>query len=119
MGLLCICSKVAEESVRICVYCTLPREYQAHIENVPGRTNMTTHKTPNEIKSEIIEWLKETRYASTYLEALSGGKANFIYRARLSKALEDGTTDVVVKHGEAYMAKFPCNELTIGRCVCN
>lgn len=80
---------------------------------------MTTQNTPDEIKSEVFESLKKTRYASTSLKSLSGGNANFIYLSRLSKSLEDATAYVVVKHGEAYMAAFPENNLTIDRCVCN
>jgi hypothetical protein len=78
---------------------------------------MATPKTAGEIKSEIFEWLKGMRYASTSLEPLSGGSANFIYRADLSTPLEDGTTDVLVKHGEGYMAVAPANRISTDRCV--
>lgn len=80
---------------------------------------MATPKTPNETKSEVFEWLKGTRYESISLEPILGGQANFIYRACLSKPLEDGTTDVLVKHGEGYMARHPANKLTTDRCVCS
>jgi len=73
----------------------------------------------DQIKAQVFEWLKGTQYASTSLESLSGGQANFIYRAHLSTPLEDGTTYVLVKHGEGYMAKHPDNKLTIDRCVSN
>jgi hypothetical protein len=78
---------------------------------------MAAVKTPDEIESEVLEWLKATRYASTSLERLTGGNANFVYRARLSEPLEDGTADVVVKHGEAYIARYPVNKQSTDRCV--
>ena len=78
---------------------------------------MATPKTTDEIKSEVFEWLKGTRYASTSLEPLLGGSANFIYRAHLSEPLEDGTAEVLVKHGEGYMASHPANKLATDRCV--
>jgi hypothetical protein len=80
---------------------------------------MAAPKTAEEIKSEIFEWLKKTKYAATSLEPLPGGSANFIYRAKLSTPLEDGTTDVLVKHGEGYMAVAPANKISTERCVSN
>ena len=76
---------------------------------------MAAPKTAEEIKSEIFEWLKKTKYAATSLEPLSGGSANFIYRAKLATPLEDGTTDVLVKHGEGYMAVAPANRISTER----
>jgi hypothetical protein len=78
---------------------------------------MAAPKTSDEIKTEIFKWVKGTRYASISLEPLSGGSANFIYRAHLSTSLEDGTTDVLVKHGEGYMAVAPANKISTNRCV--
>jgi hypothetical protein len=80
---------------------------------------MAASKTSGEIKSEIFEWLKKTKYAAISLEPLSGGSANFIYRARLTTPLKDGTTDVLVKHGEGYMAVAPANKISTERCVSN
>ena len=82
-------------------------------------TNMATQSLADRINSEVFEWLKGTPYAAASLEPLSGGSANFLYRARLSKPLEDGTTDVLVKHGEAYMAVAPENKMATERCVWN
>ena len=76
-----------------------------------------TPKTPEEIQSEVFNSLQDSQYASTSIETLTGGAANFIYRANLSKPLKDGTTDVLVKHGEGYMAIAPANKISIGRCV--
>ena len=78
---------------------------------------MAEAKTPEKIKSDVLEWLMSTRYASTSLETLSGGSANFVYRARLSDPLEDGTTEVIVKHGEGHMRVPPYNKVSVDRCV--
>jgi hypothetical protein len=78
---------------------------------------MAAPKSADEIKSEIFEWLKGTKYVSISLEPLSGGNANFIYRAQLSTPLEDGMTNVLIKHGEGYMAVAPANKISIDRCV--
>jgi len=80
---------------------------------------MAARNTPEEVKSEVFEWLNGTPYTSTTLESISGGSANFIYRAHLSKPLKDGTTDVLVKHSEDYMATDLTNKITVDRCVCN
>ncbi|KAI0127474.1 kinase-like domain-containing protein [Xylariales sp. AK1849] len=72
-----------------------------------------------EIKSEILRWLEGTRFASASLEPLSGSTANFIYRAHLVEPLDDAasTTDVLVKHGEGYVANHPDFKLTTFRCL--
>jgi hypothetical protein len=80
---------------------------------------MAAPKTAEEIKSEIFEWLKKTKYEATSLDPLSGGSANFIYRAKLATPLQDGTTDVLLKHGEGYMAVAPANKISTERCVSN
>lgn len=74
-------------------------------------------QTADQIQSKAFEWLKGTPFASTSLEPLTGGTANFVYRAHLAKPLDDGTTDVLVKHGEGYVANSPDFQLTTSRCV--
>jgi len=76
-----------------------------------------TPKTTDEIKSEVFDFLRNTRFASTSLDPLPGGAANFIYRATLSTHLDNGTTEVLIKHGEPYMAVASENKISIGRCV--
>lgn len=79
---------------------------------------MFSHReTSQDTCLKLFAWLNNTRYAASSLEPLIGGQANFTYRAKLLNPLEDGTTDVVVKHGEPYMARHPVNEITTHRCV--
>ncbi|KAF6815315.1 phosphotransferase enzyme family protein [Colletotrichum sojae] len=71
---------------------------------------------PGDVANSIRTSLAGTPYAVSSLEPLAGGLSNFTYRAALTRGLEDGSTDVLVKHGEAYMAKFPENPITTDRC---
>ncbi|KAM0425978.1 hypothetical protein ACHAPT_008917 [Fusarium lateritium] len=72
--------------------------------------------TFNDTRLKVFAWLNTTRYAASSLEPLIGGQANFTYHAKLLAPLEDGTAEVVVKHGEPYMARHPANAITTQRC---
>jgi hypothetical protein len=78
---------------------------------------MSEEKTRQEIEDAIRTELEGTLYAVSALEPLTGGTANFIYRARLQNPLPDGSTEVVLKHGEAYVARHPGFKLQMVRCV--
>ena len=78
---------------------------------------MATRPDAEEIKRRTIEALKGTRYESSDLVPLTGGTANYIYRAHLVTPLEDGTADVAIKHGEGFIASSPDFALTTNRCV--
>jgi len=69
------------------------------------------------IDSKVQKSLEGTLFASSNLKKLEGGSVNWIYHAPLDKPLEDGTTEVAVKHGEPYMATKPEFELNFVRCV--
>ncbi|KAF3059620.1 hypothetical protein GL218_04456 [Daldinia childiae] len=69
-----------------------------------------------EITSKVFESLKGTPYEASSLDVLSGGTANFIYRATLIQSLEDSTQEVAVKHSEDYVATSPGFKLTLSRC---
>ncbi|RAL04967.1 uncharacterized protein BO80DRAFT_490598 [Aspergillus ibericus CBS 121593] len=65
----------------------------------------------------ISKELAETPYACSSLTPLSGGTANFVYRALLSHPLPDGTKSVIVKHSEAFVAANREFKLPAERCL--
>ncbi|KAI1465003.1 kinase-like domain-containing protein [Daldinia caldariorum] len=75
-----------------------------------------TPESREEVTSKVLESLKGTPYEASSLDILSGGTANFIYRATLAHPLADGTKDVAVKHSEDYIASSPDFKLTLSRC---
>ncbi|KAL7626920.1 hypothetical protein AAE478_003694 [Parahypoxylon ruwenzoriense] len=75
-----------------------------------------TSTSREEITSRVFQDLKGTPFEASSLDALSGGTANFIYRATLLKPLEDGTREILVKHSEDYIATIPSFKLTLSRC---
>ncbi|KAL7811412.1 kinase-like domain-containing protein [Trichoderma gracile] len=77
---------------------------------------MSGEQTRHEIEDAVRRELNGTGYAVSALEPLTGGTANFIYRARLQNPLPDGSTEVVLKHGEAYVAQHPDFKLQMVRC---
>lgn len=58
-----------------------------------------------------------SEFKASELLPLTGGTGNFIFRATLSTALPNGTSQVVVKHGEGYVASSPNFPLSTSRCV--
>ena len=60
-----------------------------------------------EIDARVETSLEGTEYASTGVKKLAGGSVNYVYHAPLLTPLSDGTTDVLVKHGETHMARKP------------
>ncbi|KAF9771789.1 hypothetical protein IL306_010535 [Fusarium sp. DS 682] len=77
---------------------------------------MSTQDLHDQVRQKISAWLNTTPYAASSLEPLTGGQTNFTYRAQLIRPQEDGTTEVVVKHGEPYMARYPANAVALNRC---
>ncbi|KAL4960165.1 uncharacterized protein BDV14DRAFT_183230 [Aspergillus stella-maris] len=77
---------------------------------------MTT-MAASEIQSSIEKDLSDTPYACSNLTRLSGGTANFVYRGLLSKPLLDGTSTVIIKHAEEYLASDEGFRLTAERCL--
>lgn len=70
-----------------------------------------------DIDAKVQRSLEGTSFESSATEKLSGGSVNWIYLAKLSTPLDGGTTEVLVKHGETYMATKPEFPLTLLRCV--
>ncbi|KAL7917507.1 kinase-like domain-containing protein [Trichoderma austrokoningii] len=77
---------------------------------------MSMRNNSEEIKDAVRKELEGTKYAVSSLTPLSGGTANFIYHARLRKPLSGGVSEVVLKHGEAYVALHPDFKLEMVRC---
>ncbi|KAL4942030.1 hypothetical protein BDV06DRAFT_193141 [Aspergillus oleicola] len=71
----------------------------------------------SEIKISVERDLSSTPYACTSLTQLSGGTANFVYRGLLSTPLPDGTTTVIIKHAEEYLASNREFVLSAKRCL--
>lgn len=78
---------------------------------------MSAEKSNEQIQDAIQKELEGTEYAVASLTPLTGGTANFLYHARLDKSLPDGTSEIVLKHGEAYVAQHPGFKLKMVRCV--
>lgn len=71
----------------------------------------------SDIDIKVKDSLRGTRFEAAKLRSLSGGSVNWTYVATLAQPLEDGTTQVMVKHGETHMMTKPDFALTLIRCV--
>ncbi|EHA24337.1 hypothetical protein ASPNIDRAFT_39611 [Aspergillus niger ATCC 1015] len=70
-----------------------------------------------DLLTTITKELAGTQYTSSSLTPLSGGTANFVYRAQLDQPLPDGTNSVIVKHTEAFIALNREFKLPAERCL--
>ncbi|KAG6284992.1 hypothetical protein E4U09_007532 [Claviceps aff. purpurea] len=77
---------------------------------------MTMIKTPQQIETALWKELCYTKYAAKTLRPLRGGTANFVYHAQLHVPLPSGVSEVLVKHGEGYVAANPDFAFTTLRC---
>lgn len=84
--------------------------------NLPRTLERTTFDL-NDIQSKTETWLQGTRYASKSITPLSGGTVNFTFLVDLSEPLEDGTEQVVVKHGEPFVGHTPSYKVSLARIV--
>ncbi|KAH8783306.1 kinase-like domain-containing protein [Diaporthe sp. PMI_573] len=73
--------------------------------------------TADEMASQVTQELGPTAFACTSLTPLSGGNANFIFRGKLQKPLDDGTAEIAIKHGEGFVALSPSIKLPTSRCI--
>ncbi|KAM6529463.1 hypothetical protein FALCPG4_007599 [Fusarium falciforme] len=69
-----------------------------------------------DVDAKVQRALVGTKFEPSSLTKLSGGSVNWIYLAKLSIPLDDGTTEVLVKHGELWMASKPEFLLAMLRC---
>ncbi|ETN45458.1 uncharacterized protein HMPREF1541_09290 [Cyphellophora europaea CBS 101466] len=70
----------------------------------------------SEIDAKVLESLQGTTLACSALKPISGGTVNWNYHATLVKPLENGFTEVLVKHGERHMKTRPEFKLEFLRC---
>ncbi|RYP15229.1 hypothetical protein DL765_005868 [Monosporascus sp. GIB2] len=70
----------------------------------------------DDVATSVLKTLENTPFAPSSLKQLSGGTANYIYRVTLAAPLQDGTTEVLAKHGEDYVKDSPDFKLTLLRC---
>ncbi|KAK6850147.1 hypothetical protein PG995_013980 [Apiospora arundinis] len=76
---------------------------------------MATAQSPSDIQSKVLRSLEGTPFAAKSLVPLSGGNANFIYLADLVHPL-DSVAQVLVKHGEGFLASNTAFEIPTSRC---
>ncbi|KAI8663858.1 APH domain-containing protein [Fusarium keratoplasticum] len=69
-----------------------------------------------DVDAKVQRALVGTKFEPSSLTKLSGGSVNWIYLVKLSTPLDDGTTEVLVKHGEPWMASKPEFPLPLLRC---
>ncbi|KAJ3460940.1 hypothetical protein MRS44_011807 [Fusarium solani] len=69
-----------------------------------------------DVDAKVQRALVGTKFEPSSLTKLSGGSVNWIYLANLSTPPDDGTTEVLVKHGEPWMASKPEFPLAMLRC---
>lgn len=74
-------------------------------------------KVHEKVAATVIDGLKGTPFEPSSVQRLAGGLVNWGYRATLSAPLNDGTSEVFLKHGEMFLAKIPNYEVDILRCV--
>jgi hypothetical protein len=69
------------------------------------------------IATKVLADLKDSPYACTSLVRLSGGTANFTYRGTLTTPLPEGTTSIIIKHAEPFVAIDSSFKLDVIRSV--
>lgn len=71
----------------------------------------------DEISSLIQAELADTSFQLQTLTPLAGGNANFVFLGKLVQPLQDGTHEILIKHGEAYVSSNRSFEIPTSRCV--
>lgn len=69
------------------------------------------------IDKKVKASLDATPYACSSLESIASGFVNWNYHAKLLRPLDDGITEVLIKHGEKHMKTKPEFPLNLLRCV--
>ena len=86
-------------------------------ETNSGNQTMALPQGIAEIGARLVEELTATKFACQSVVPLSGGTANFIFKGQLRTPLEDGTTEILIKHGEGFVALNPNFKISTSRCV--
>ncbi|KAH6663975.1 kinase-like domain-containing protein [Plectosphaerella plurivora] len=68
------------------------------------------------IELKVREAVKGTRFEVQTLTKLAGGTANWIFAATLASPLDDGSSEVLIKHGQGFSASNQNFELPLSRC---
>ncbi|KEF57998.1 uncharacterized protein A1O9_05921 [Exophiala aquamarina CBS 119918] len=68
------------------------------------------------VDAKVRKGLAGTSFEPSSLQRLSGGLVNWGYQAALLVPLDDGTSEVFLKHGETFLAKIPDFEVGLLRC---
>ncbi|KAK3393279.1 kinase-like domain-containing protein [Podospora didyma] len=69
------------------------------------------------MSAQVKQELDGTDFQCYELQPLSGGYANWVFRGQLTNPLPDGTHQVLIKHGEAYVSSNRSFALPTSRCV--
>ena len=83
-------------------------------------TDPTSSSSPDLSRAEdVLEYLANTPFASTHVETLSGGNANFIFRLHLQNpsANPSEAKTAVLKHAKGWSASDKSFPLTVERQV--
>ncbi|KAF5511509.1 hypothetical protein CGCS363_v003324 [Colletotrichum siamense] len=79
-------------------------------------------ETAEDLRSRLCAWMNTTVFKPVSLNPLTGGQSNFTYLAHLKQRVKaqgnsgGDISEVIVKHGEPYMARHPSNAITTDRC---
>lgn len=69
------------------------------------------------IAAKVLADLKDGPYTCTSLVRLAGGSANFTYRGTLATPLPEGTSTIIIKHAEPFVAIDSSFKLDVIRSV--
>jgi hypothetical protein len=70
-----------------------------------------------EVEAKVLAGLRGTPFEVSSVHRLPTGIVNWGYRGVLRHPLEDGTSEVFLKHGEVFLAKIENYEVPLLRCV--
>ena len=75
------------------------------------------YQVPQELTDSISKQIEDANWPCSELVALAGGYTNFLFKGVLKEPLADGTTEIVIKHGERFLLCDHEAVMTRFRCV--